>query len=277
MNYRERVSEYTEELKKQERASATVGKYRHDIEVFYRWLCERELTKSEVIAYKGDLSTKYEPTSVNSMLSSLNGFFDYIGRYDLKVKALKLQKRTFMREDRILSKQEYERLIEAAKKKKNKRLYYLMQTVCASGIRVSEIRFITVEALKIGYADIRNKGKRRRVFLTKELCAMLKKYCAEREIKKGSIFISRSGKALDRSNIWHEMKALCKKAGVAAKKVFPHNLRHLFARTFYAIKKDIAHLADILGHESINTTRIYTSDDGSSCKQQLAKLGLLRC
>ena len=197
--------------------------------------------------------------------------------YDLRVKKLKIQKQIFASTDKELSKAEYDRLLQAAKQKKNERLYLLMQTICSTGIRVSEVRYITVEAVARGIAEINCKGKRRQLFLPKQLCQVLKQYIKEQKIKSGSVFITKNGNPLDRSNIWTDMKKLCKAANVSEKKVFPHNLRHLFARTYYSLQKDIVRLADILGHSSVNTTRIYTMETGEIHRRQIQKLGLLRC
>ena len=261
----------------EEKSSSTLEKYIRDITVFMEWCKETELNKSVVLEYKQDIVKKYAPASVNSILSSLNSFFAYNEWYDLKVKALKIQRQIFASKDKELTKAEYERLLVAAQQKKNQRLYYLMQTICATGIRVSELRAITVSAVKSGQATINCKGKMRIVILPKQLCKMLKDYIRENNIKSGSVFVSKNGKPLDRSNIWSDMKKLCESAGVSKDKVFPHNLRHLFARTYYSIQKDVVRLADILGHSNVNTTRIYTMETGEIHRQQIQKLGLLRC
>ena len=264
-------------LVSEERAEATVGKYLHDVGRFRMWLAKRELCKTAVLAYKSHLSGHYAPASVNAALSSLNCFFGFTERYDLRVKSLKIQKQIFARADKELTKEEYDRLLRVAKQKKNERLYFLMQTICSTGIRVSEVRHITVEAIRCGVAEINCKGKRRRVFLPTQLCGMLKRYAKEQKIKSGSVFVTKNGKPLDRSNIWNDMKKLCKAAKVPEKKVFPHNLRHLFARTYYSLQKDVVRLADILGHSSVNTTRIYTMESGEIHRKQIQRLGLLRC
>ena len=261
----------------EEKSSSTLGKYIRDITVFMEWCKETELNKSVVLEYKQDIVEKYAPASVNYILSSLNSFFAYNEWYDLKVKALKIQRQIFTSKDKELTKAEYERLLVAAKQKKNQRLYYLMQTICATGIRVSELKAITVSAVKSGQATINCKGKMRIVILPKQLCKMLKDYIKENNIKSGSVFVSKNGKPLDRSNIWSDMKKLCESAGVSKDKVFPHNLRHLFARTYYSIQKDVVRLADILGHSNVNTTRIYTMETGEIHRKQIQRLGLLRC
>ena len=249
-------------LMEEEKSDATISKYLRDIHCFVAFLSEKELNKSVVLSYKAHLLERYAVTSVNSMLSSLNAFFTYMEWLDLKVKTVKVQCQIFASNERELSKLEYERLLKVAKDKKSMRLYLLIQTICACGIRVSELKYITVEAVCIGHVEISCKGKRRTVFLPRELCKMLKKYVGEQKIKSGSIFITKKGNPLDRSNIWSDMKKLCKRANVAAEKVFPHNLRHLFAKTYYCLKKDLSRLADILGHSNINTTRIYVKENG---------------
>ena len=211
------------------------------------------------------------------MLSSLMSFFSFLGWSDLKVKSLKIQRRIFDSEEKELTKAEYQRLLQAAKAKQNERLYLLLQTVCSTGIRVSELKHITVEAVVNGKAEISCKGKRRTVFLPDKLCKMLKRYIRERKITSGPVFVTKNGKPLDRSNIWSDMKKLCAAADVSEKKVFPHNLRHLFARTYYSLQKDVVRLADVLGHSSVNTTRIYTMESGETHRTQLQKLGLLLC
>lgn len=275
------TTEITESFKdyliNEEKAQATVNKYLHDVGEFQIWLGEQELCKTTVLAYKSHLCEHYAPASVNAALSSLNSFFNFMEWYDLRVKNLKIQKQIFASTDKELTKAEYDRLLQAAKQKKNERLYLLMQTICSTGIRVSEVRYITVEAVFRGIAEINCKGKRRQVFLPKQLCQILKQYIKEQKIKSGAVFVTKNGNPLDRSNIWSDMKKLCKAANVSEKKVFPHNLRHLFARTYYSLQKDIVRLADILGHSSVNTTRIYTMETGEIHRRQIQKLGLLRC
>ena len=211
------------------------------------------------------------------MLSSLNSFFVFLERHDCRVKTLKIQKQIFAPLERELTRAEYERLLSTAQTLHKQRLYLLMQTVCSTGIRISELHFITVSALYRETAEIRCKGKIRQVFLPKKLCRILLRYAKEQNIRSGPVFVTRGGKPLDRSNVWSEMKKLCEHAGVSKEKVFPHNLRHLFARTYYAQQKDIVRLADVLGHSNINTTRIYTMETGEEHRKQLEKLGLLRC
>ena len=273
---KELISKFRQYLIEEEKATATVEKYTRDINVFAAWLGEKTLDKETVLTYKESLTKNYAPASVNSVLSSLNSFFAFNEWYNLRVKNLKIQRQIFANKDNELTKDEYKRLLTAAKGKGNEQLYFLMQTICSTGIRVSELCYITVESLKAQKAQINLKGKMRIVILPKDLCRMLLQYSKGQKITSGSVFVTKSGKPLDRSNIWKMMKALCERAGVARAKVFPHNLRHLFARTFYSIQKDIVRLADILGHSSVDTTRIYTMETGETHRRQIQKLGLLR-
>ncbi len=270
------IEKFKQYLIEEEKATATLEKYVRDITAFFAWLAGSELDKITVLRYKEHLTTNYAPASVNSVLSSLNSFFEYNDWHGLKVKMLKIQKQIFAERSKELTKAEYERLLVAAKQKKNERLYYLMQTICSSGIRVSELSAITIEAVRNHKANINCKGKMRVVILPKDLCKMLTEYARGEKITSGPIFITKTGKPLDRSTIWKMMKALCESAGVDREKVFPHNLRHLFARTYYSIQKDIVRLADILGHSSVNTTRIYTMETYDVHRRQIQKLGLLR-
>ena len=271
------IESYRDYLISEEKSEATMDKYLRDVREFAEWLGDREFDKTVVLTYKTELTERYAPASVNTILSSLNSFFAFNEWYELKVKTLKIQKQIFASDEKELTKAEYERLLKAAKSKKNERLYLLMQTICATGIRVSELRHITVEAVFRGRAEINCKGKRRTVFIPSQLCQILKGYIREQKILSGSIFVSKNGNPLNRSNIWTDMKKLCKSARVSEKKVFPHNLRHLFARTYYSLQKDIVRLADILGHTSVNTTRIYTMESGEVHRKQIQKLGLLLC
>ncbi len=271
----ELIKSFENHLINEEKSSLTVEKYLRDIYAFNLWREERELDKITILEYKKVLCERYAPASINSILSSLNSFFSYNGWYELKVKLLKIQRQIFINKDKELKKSEYEKLLRVARDRKNKRLYYLMQTICASGIRVSELKFITVEAAKKGQATIGCKGKMRVIILSNQLCKILLNYAKQNKILSGSIFITKTGKPFDRSTVWKMMKALCNMAGVSKEKVFPHNLRHLFARTFYTIQKDIVRLSDILGHSSINTTRIYTMETGEIHRKQIQCLGLL--
>lgn len=270
------IEGFKDYLVNEEKSLATLEKYLRDIIAFFTWTSGNSINKQTVLAYKNYLIENYAPATVNSVLSSINSFFEFNNWYDLKVKMLRIQKQVFVQKEKELTKAEYERLLTAAKLKKNEKLYYLMQTICSSGIRVSELQFVTVEAIKNRKAIINCKGKIRTVLLPKELCKLLNEYAKSKNIYSGAIFITKSGKPLDRSAIWKMMKGLCESAKVSKEKVFPHNLRHLFARTYYSIQKDIVRLADILGHSSINTTRIYTMETGEIHRKQIQKLGLLR-
>ena len=271
------IQNFRKYLIDEEKSAATLEKYIRDITAFRVWLGSEQLCKVKVMEYKEYLIGSYAPASVNSILSSLNSFFDYNNEYGLKVKNLKIQKQIFAKDEKELTKEEYNRLLTAAKAEGNQKLYLLMQTICATGIRVSELQYITLETLKSGRADVNMKGKLRVIIIPRELCKMLKKYADKQRITSGSIFVTKTGRPLDRTNIWKLMKSLCESAGVDKTKVFPHNLRHLFARTFYSIEKDIVRLADILGHSSVNTTRIYTMETLNICRSQVQRLGLLRC
>ncbi len=271
------IETYKNYLLDEEKAKATIEKYIRDINAFSSWAAEREIDKRTVLEYKEKLIVSYKPRSVNSILSSLNSLFDFLGWQDCKVKTIKMQRQIFADKNKELSKDEYDRLLKAAKDKKNVRLYNLMQTICSTGIRVSELRYITVEAVNSGRANISCKGKMRTVILPKQLCKLLKTYRKDQKIKSDSVFISKNGRPLNRVNIWADMKKLCATAGVDRSKVFPHNLRHLFARTYYSLERDIVRLADILGHSSINTTRIYTMESGEVHRRQIGRMKLLRC
>ena len=273
----EKIKEFESYLKENERTKNTIEKYIRDITAFAEWMKGTEMTKELVLEYKAYISQKYAVASVNSMLSSLNSFFDFAELPQYKVKTIKMQRTIFADERKELTKQEYEKLLSTAKDRGQHRLYMIMQTICALGLRVSELQYITVSAVRQGYARIDCKGKMRTVIMPCAICKMLTKYIKKNKITSGSIFVTKNGKPLDRSNIWSAMKALCREAGVSADKVFPHNLRHLFARTYYKLRKDIVRLADILGHSSINTTRIYTMESGENHRLTMEKLGLLMC
>ncbi|MCM1364106.1 MAG: site-specific integrase [Faecalibacterium sp.] len=272
----ENIKAFHRFLIEEEKSSATIEKYMRDIRAFTLFISDEEITKDRVIAYKNMLiENGYAPKSINSMLASLNSLFSFLGWLDLKVKAIKLQRQIYCSEDKELTKAEYTRLVNTAKQKGNERLCLLLQTICGTGMRVSELQFITVEAVKAGMAAVSLKGKIRTVFIVKELKKKLLRYAAEQGIKTGCIFITRTGKPMSRTNIWREMKALCKEANVNPSKVFPHNLRHLFARTFYALERDIAKLADILGHSSIDTTRIYIITTGNEHRRRMENMRLV--
>lgn len=272
-----KIKKYREYLIEEEKSKNTIDKYMRDINAFTKWIAERDLCKAVILEYKEHLKLSYAAKSVNSILSSLNSFFEFCEWHNLKVKLLKIQKQIFANESKELTKDEYERLLNAALSKGNEKLYLLMQTICATGIRVSELQFITVESLKKRKANIDLKGKMRMVIIPNNLCKTLLKYASEQKITTGSVFISKNGKPLNRSNIWKMMQSLCADANVSKSKVFPHNLRHLFAKRYYSLHKDIVRLADILGHTSVNTTRIYTMETGDIHRKQIQELGLLKC
>lgn len=270
------LQQFERYLWKEERAAATIDKYMRDVRAFLACYPENwDFTKETILAYKKMLSERYKSTSANSMLVALNQFFAFCDCRDLQVKLFKIQRTPFREKSKELTVDEYKKLVQAAKAKHNERLNLLIQTICSTGIRVSEHRFITVEAIKTGSTRIANKGKERTVFLPPELRQVLKKYCQEKQITAGPIFVTRNGTPMSRCNIWAEMKALCNVANVAPQKVFPHNLRHLFALTYYRLEKDIVRLADILGHTNIETTRIYTMTTDAECIRSLSRLHLL--
>lgn len=269
------IAEFKEHLILEERSVVTIQKYIRDVKAFMAYAQNSAIAKETVIAYKKYLQENYAARSVNSMLASINSLFSLFGWNDLKVKSLKLQQQVFCPEEKELTKGEYTRLCRAAVRKHNERLNLILQTICGTGIRVSELQFITVEAAKCGEAVVRCKGKTRAVFIVRELRQKLLRYAAEQNIQSGMIFVTRTGKPISRTNIWREMKALCIEADVNPQKVFPHNLRHLFARVFYGIEKDIAKLADILGHSSINTTRIYIISTGIEHRRRMETMHLI--
>ncbi len=259
----------------EERSTLTVEKYVRDVKAFAEFTGNEEITKESVIRYKKSLQEKYAVRSVNSMLASLNCLFSFLERNELKVKTVKLQKQIYCPEEKELSRAEYERLCAAARSNKNERLNLILQTICATGIRISELQYITVEAARSGKAVVDCKGKTRSVFIVRALQKKLLSYAGKRGISSGMIFVTRTGKPVSRTNIWREMKSLCEKARVNPKKVFPHNLRRLFARVFYEMEKDIAKLADVLGHSSINTTRIYIMTTGIEHRKRMEKMRLI--
>ena len=258
-----------------EKAKATVDKYIYAIEKLAMFLNNREITKALILEYRSQMLLERKAQTVNGNLSAINGFLDFCGQADCKVKLLKIQRRAFLEESKELSQEEYKRLLNAAKAKGNKRLYFLMITLCATGIRISELRFITVDAVKTGRTEINMKGKNRTVILPKKLRNKLQQYIKEQNLKQGCIFQTITGKPLDRSNICHDMKKFWEEANVNPNKIFPHNLRHLFARTYYAIEKNLAHLADLLGHSCIETTRIYVAVSASQHERIMKKMRLI--
>lgn len=274
--FQEKLCLFRNYLLEEERSAATIEKYGRDVLAFLSWLSDREeISKEVVVGYKQAIIGKYKTTSANSMLVSVNRFLDFIGKKDCQVKLFKIQRNPFRKKDKELTKEEYNRLILAAKAKSSSRLFLMIQAICSTGIRVSEHRFITREALERGRITIYNKGKERVVFLPKKLKKCLLQYCRQNGIYSGPVFVTRNGTPVNRCNVWAEMKALCKEAGVSPEKVFPHNLRHLFAVTYYRMQKDIVHLADILGHSNIEYTRIYTFTSEEEHARVLSRMCLL--
>lgn len=271
----ETLQKFETHLKNEEKSEATVKKYMHDVGCFASFIDRVEVCKQNVMDYKNKLKDSYAVSSANSMIAALNSFFKFCGWQDLCVKQFRAQRQAYCSEERELNHAEYYRLLDAANERHNERLNLIIQTICGTGIRVSELQYITVEALKHGEAIVNCKGKNRRIFIVSALKKKLISYAKKRKITSGMIFITRSGRPVSRNNIWKEMKGLCKQAHVAASKVFPHNLRHLFARAFYKIDKDIAKLADILGHSSIETTRIYIITTGEEHRRRMENLRLI--
>lgn len=269
------IGDFERYLRSDEKSNNTIEKYLRDVKAFTTFAETRKISKSVVVEFKALLITNYEISSANSMIAAVNAFLRFMGWDDCCVRQFKVQKKAFCSEEKELTKAEYVRLVNAAKAEGNERLNLILQTICGTGIRVSELSFITVEAVRKGEAVVSCKNKTRTVFIIRELQKKLLNYIKNRNISSGCIFITKSGKPVSRCNIWREMKALCRRAEVSPDKVFPHNLRHLFARTFYGIEKDIAKLADILGHSSINTTRIYTITTGSEHKRKMENMRLI--
>lgn len=270
------IARYARALRTEERAPATIEKYLRDVRSFAAWLEGRPVSKELAARWKeGLLGSGLAPATVNAKLSALNGLFRFLGWEGCRVRFLKLQRRAFRDPARDLTREEYGRLLETANRQGRGRLALLLETICAAGLRVSEVRCITAEAVLAGRAEIRLKGKIRTILLPGKLCRKLLKYAKKQKIASGEIFLTRSGKAISRRQIWHEVKALCGEAKVAPSKVFPHNLRHLFAAIFYRATRDIVKLADVLGHSSINTTRIYLLSTGEEHVRQLDRMGLV--
>ena len=272
----EKITQFEEYLKNEEKAQGTIEKYMRDVCGFADWLSDRSVTKELVSGWKEYLLEQhYAPVTVNSMLAAINAFFRFADWNECRVKFLKIQRRMFREADRELTRTEYERLLTSARALGKDRLALLMETICATGIRVSEVRYITVEAARFGRVEIDLKGKIRTILLPNKLGRKLLKYAKSKKITSGEIFITGSGKSLSRRQIWSEMKKLCSYAGIEKTKVFPHNLRHLFATAFYGACKDIVKLADVLGHSCIETTRIYLLSTGEEHRRQLDRLGLV--
>ena len=273
--FKAEIVTFREHLILEEKSEATIEKYMRDTIAFLTYTQGHEITRKLVIAYKKQLQDCYAARSVNSMLASLNSLFSFLRWHDLKLKSMKFQQPIYCSEEKELTKVEYMRLCKTAERKKNRRLSLILQTICGTGIRVSELRFVTVEAVRGNEITVDCKAKTRKVFIVKRLKQKLLRYAAEQGITEGMIFVTRTGKSVSRTNIWREMKSICQEAGVNSKKVFPHSLRHLFARVFYDMEKDIAKLADILGHSSINTTRIYIVSTGVKHRQQMEAMKLI--
>lgn len=276
------LEDYVRYLGQEEKSRATIQKYTRDARQFIRFVEEKggadpgmEITKELVLSYKLYLTEQYQPASVNSMLAAVNHYLAYSGRQDCRVKLLKIQKKVFCDQKHELERSDYILLVQAAHDCHKERLALIMETICCTGIRIGELSRITVEASENGWAKVHGKGKERVILIPRKLCGKLKAYCEEHSIKSGSIFITRSGAPVNRSNVWREMHNLCQHAGIPAEKVFPHNMRHLFARTYYRNQKDIVRLADILGHSSIETTRIYTMTSCGEYEKELDEMELI--
>ena len=270
----ERFEDY---LRHDEREESTIEAYLRSLTRFAEWADGRAVTKELAMEWKAVLSESgYRPISVNAMLAAVNKFFTCMGREDCKVKYLKLQRQMFRKSEKDLSKEEYQRLVQAAHEKGDLRMELILETICATGIRVGELKYITVEAVRAGVAEIALKGKIRTILLPHRLCRKLQKYAKQQKIASGKLFLTQDGLPVSRQSIWTRMKALCEAAGVERTKVFPHNLRSLFARSFYGACHDVVRLADVLGHSSIETTRIYLMSTGKEYLWQLDKLGLVQ-
>ncbi len=269
------IDRYCAALQADEKAVGTIEKYRRDLTAFAQWCGRSEITQECVNGWKAALTEQgYAAVTVNAMLAALNGFCRFMG-WTLKAKYLKVQRRLFRAPERELTQEEYKRLLKTARRQHKTQLALLMETICATGIRVSEVQYITVEAAQVGQTEITLKGKIRTILLPEKLCRKLLEYAQKQKIAAGEIFLTEGGASMGRRRIWRELKALCARAGVAASKVFPHNLRHLFATTFYRAYQDIVCLADLLGHSSLETTRIYLAVSGAEYRQRLERLGLL--
>lgn len=271
------IDEFKEYLYERESSPATTSKYITDVRTFYRYLNgDLCIDKKTVLNYKERIQEEYAPSSVNSMLVALNQFFVFLYEPELKVKRMKIQKKHFMDKEREISKAEYEKLRNTAQIQNKGQLALVIETLAVTGARISELAFFTVERVQKGRIEVINKGKSRTLLLADGLRKKLLYYSMKHKIKRGTIFATKTGKPKDRSNLWREMKALEKDAGVSWKKIFPHNLRHLFARTYYQLTKDLAGLADLLGHSNVDVTRIYTAETGALFQRQIEKMGLLQ-
>ena len=272
----EELDSFCQHLRGEERSAATIEKYRRDVAQFAAWLGENQLEKEAGVRWKAHLLAQgCEPSTVNGKLTALDRFLHFLGQADCKVKHLKIQRQLFREDGRELTRREYDQPLAAARSTGRERLALLMESICGTGIRVSEVKYLTVEAARRGKVEVALKGKIRAILLPGKLCRKLLKYAGKNKIASGEIFLTRSGASLSRKQIWRDMKALCQRAGVAPSKVFPHNLRHLFARTFYRVCRDVAKLADVLGHSSIETTRIYLLSTGAEHAKVLEHLRLI--
>lgn len=270
----EKLKEFSEYLREQERSERTIEKYTRDARRLAEFVGIGELNKPLVLHFKENLRREMSPISANSVLAAVNCFLKFLGLSELCVRAFKLQRRLFSMKNELTA-EEYKRLVKAALNAQNERLALIIQAICSTGIRISELKFITVEAVRTGRAEISCKGKFRVIFLPDKLRAVLGNYVRKQKITAGAVFVTKKGNPVDRSNIWRDMKNLCESARVSPEKVFPHNLRHLFARSFYSLEKDISRLADVLGHSSISTTRIYTMESGYNHFRQVNLLNLV--
>lgn len=273
---KEKMTEFKENLRNLERSDNTIEKYMRDVRRFAEFANGEEITKAIALQFKQELRGEMSPVSANSVIAAVNAFLKFLGLGEFCVKAFKIQRRMFSLKKELHT-NEYKALVKAAFKTNNERLALIIQTICSTGIRISELNFITVEAIKASRTEVSCKGKTRVIFIPDKLRAILMKYILKKNITSGTIFVTRGGKPVDRSNIWRDMKKLCEEAKVDPEKVFPHNLRHLFARTFYSLEKDISRLSDVLGHSSISTTRIYTMECGDNHARQVNMLNLVVC
>ncbi len=271
----ETLAAFARQLGEEERSPATLEKYLREVRQFAAFLGGREVTRDLAAAWREELSARRSPATVNGKLTALDRLLAFLGWEDCRVKHLRVQRQLFRDSARELSREEYARLVETARRLGRGRLSLLMETICATGIRVSEVRYITAEAVREGRTEIALKGKIRTILLPGKLCRKLEKYARQKKITSGELFLTRSGRPMSRKQIWAEMKGVCRAAGVAPSKVFPHNLRHLFARCFYRVSRDVAKLADVLGHSSIETTRIYLISTGAEHARTLDQLRLI--
>ena len=271
-----RTEEYRQFLMEQERCRGTIEKYIRDVETFFSWKEEVGLSRHWMVEWKGFLIQKgYAPSTINSMLSSMNSYLRFCGRDDCRVRLLRIQRKIFRDSRKVMKKREYIHLLKTARNQNKERLALLIECIACTGIRVSEVKYITVEALQKGRADIYLKGKIRTILIQKKMCRKLMKYAEKKGIFEGAVFLTKTGRNLGRKQIWKEMKTLARTAGIVTHKIFPHNLRHLFAESFYKVSHDIVKLADVLGHSSVETTRIYLLTAGEEHRRQLEKICLL--